>query len=259
MTEHILVDVKNRILQITIQRPDKKNALTQAMYKKMTRTLEAAEENKDVRVILMRGTDDCFTGGNDIPDFLAMSAELNATEASPPRMFMETLRTMHKPVVAAVKGYAVGIGTTMLLHCDLSYAAKSARFQLPFLKLGLCPEFASSYLLPLLLGRCKASELLFFGEIFTADKALELGIVNAVFDDSVLYEEAYQRALILAELPPNALKVTKSLIKSATEKAITEVMDDEIEKFFGLLKGPEAKEALEAFMQKRKPDFSGFS
>lgn len=258
MAEHILVNTNERILELKIHRPDKKNALTQAMYEKMARALEVAEQNHEIRVVLIRGTEDCFTGGNDIADFLAISTELSASETLPARMFMEVLRNMGKPVIAAVNGFAVGIGTTLLLHCDLVYAARNTRFQLPFLKLGLCPEFASSYLLPLLMGRCKASELLFLGEVFDADKAYEFGLINAVFENEVLYQEVYQRAQMLAELPPNAMRVTKSLIKNGAEKTVGKVIDDEMENFFSLLKAPEAKEALLAFMQKRKPDFSGF-
>jgi len=179
-------------------------------------------------------------------------------ETSPAIIYLQTLAAAQKPVIAAVGGVAVGIGTTMLLHCDLAYAATSARFQLPFVNLGLCPEAGSSVLLPVLMGHRQAAELLFFGEPFSAEVARELGIVNAVLSASEVFSAATAKALQLAEKPPAALQTTKALLKRGTASSIADAMARETEKFAALLQGPEAREAMMAFMQRRKPDFSKF-
>jgi len=254
MAEHIVVSVQDRILSIQLDRPEKKNALTRGMYLGMIEALKQAEADSAVRVVLITGTQDCFTAGNDLMDF----ANAKPGETSPAIVYLQTLAAAQKPVIAAVAGVAVGIGTTMLLHCDLAYAAPDARFQLPFVNLGLCPEAGSSVMLPELVGHRKAAELLFFGEPFSSEKALDLGIVNAVYPGGELLAEAAARARQLAEKPPSALRTTKALLKRSAAGAVAEAMARETEQFAALLQGPEAREAMMAFMQRRKPDFSKF-
>jgi enoyl-CoA hydratase/carnithine racemase len=220
----------------------------------MIEALQQAEADPAVRVVLITGSEDCFTAGNDLMDF----ANAKPGETSPAIIYLQTLAAAQKPVIAAVGGVAVGIGTTMLLHCDLAYAATSARFQLPFVNLGLCPEAGSSVLLPALMGHRRAAELLFLGEPFSAEVARELGIVNAVLSASEVFSAATAKVLQLAEKPPAALQTTKALLKRGTASSIADAMARETEKFAALLQGPEAREAMMAFMQRRKPDFSKF-
>ncbi|HZI57914.1 MAG TPA: enoyl-CoA hydratase [Verrucomicrobiae bacterium] len=254
MAEHIVVSIQDRVLTLRLDRPEKKNALTLGMYRGMIEALQQAEADPAVRVVLITGSDDCFTAGNDLMDF----ANAKPGETSPAIIYLQTLAAAQKPVIAAVGGVAVGIGTTMLLHCDLAYAATNARFQLPFVNLGLCPEAGSSVLLPALMGHRRAAELLFFCEPFSAEVAHELGIVNAVLPGSEVLSTATAKALHLAEKPPAALQTTKALLKRGTAGSIADAMARETEKFAALLQGPEAREAMMAFMQRRKPDFSKF-
>ena len=172
--------------------------------------------------------------------------------------YLETLAAAQKPVIAAVGGVAVGIGTTMLLHCDLVYATNTARFQLPFVNLGLCPEAGSSFILPALMGQRRAAELLFFGEPFGAEAARELGIVNDICAENELLAKAAGEAQQLAEKPPTALRTAKALLKQGVAGDISAAMARETQQFAALLQGPEAREAMTAFMQRRKPDFSKF-
>jgi enoyl-CoA hydratase/carnithine racemase len=254
MAEHLNVSVQDRILTLQLDRPEKKNALTRAMYLGMIEALKQAESDSNVRVVLITGTAGCFTAGNDLMDF----ANAKPGETSPAILYLQTLAAAPKPVIAAVAGVAVGIGTTMLLHCDLVYAASDARFQLPFVNLGLCPEAGSSAILPALVGHRQAAELLYFGEPFTADTARNLGIVNAIVDSNDLLSTAGAKAQQLAEKPPSALRTTKALLKRGSATMIAEAMAKETEQFAALLQGPEAREAMMAFMQRRKPDFSQF-
>jgi enoyl-CoA hydratase/carnithine racemase len=254
MAEHIVVSVENRVLTVRLDRLEKKNALTRGMYLGMIEALRQADADPNVRVVLITGTEACFTAGNDLVDF----ANAKPGETSPAILYLQTLAAAQKPVIAAVGGVAVGIGTTMLLHCDLVYAASDARFQLPFVNLGLCPEAGSSTLLPALVGHRKAAELLYFGEPFTAGTAQELGIVNTVVASNELLTMATEKARQLAEKPPAALRITKALLKRGSANAIAEAMANETEQFAALLQGPEAKEAMMAFMQRRKADFSQF-
>jgi len=254
MSDHVVVGVKDRILTIRMNRPEKKNALTFAMYNAMTEALSKADSDQDVRVVLVTGTPDCFTAGNDLADFAAAKPR----QVPPAIRFLETLAAAVKPVVAAVGGVAIGIGTTMLLHCDLVYAAESGRFQLPFVNLGLCPEAASSALLPALMGTHRAAELLFFGEAFGAQAACDLGIVNQVVADADLLATTTAKAQLLSQKPPAALRTTKMLLKSGQADVVKQSMSREGEQFAALLQGPEAKEAMAAFLERRKPDFSTF-
>jgi enoyl-CoA hydratase/carnithine racemase len=254
MAEHIVVSIQDRILTLRLDRPEKKNALTRGMYLGMIEALQQAEADSSVRVILIMGTEACFTAGNDLMDF----ANAKSGESSPAILFLQTLAAVQKPVVAAAGGVAVGIGTTMLLHCDLVFAASDARFQLPFVNLGLCPEAGSSALLPALMGHRRAAELLFFGEPFSADTARDLGIINTVVSSSELLSTATAKAQRLTEKPPSALRTTKALLKRGSTATIADAMAKETEQFAALLQGPEAREAMMAFMQRRKPDFSQF-
>jgi enoyl-CoA hydratase/carnithine racemase len=254
MAEHIVVSVQDRVLSIRLDRLEKKNAITRGMYVGMIEALQQAEADANVRVVLISGTPECFTAGNDLMDFAAAKPG----ETSPAITYLQTLAAAQKPVIAAVGGVAVGIGTTMLLHCDLVYSATDARFQLPFVNLGLCPEAGSSVMLPELMGHRRAAELLFFGEPFNAEVAHAMGIVNAVVPGSELLATATAKAQALAEKPPAALRITKALLKRGAAGAIADAMAAETEKFAALLQGPEAKEAMMAFMQRRKPDFSKF-
>src|SRR5579871_5106721 len=206
MAEHIVVSIEDRILTLRLDRPEKKNALTRGMYLGMIEALKQADADPNVRVVLITGTEVCFTAGNDLVDF----ANATPGETSPAIAYLQALAATQKPVIAAVGGVAVGIGTTMLLHCDLVYAASDARFQLPFVNLGLCPEAGSSVLLPELMGHRCAAELLFFGEPFNAETARVFGIVNAVLPGSELLPTAMAKAQLLAEKPPSALRITKA-------------------------------------------------
>lgn len=257
MTEpqHILHTTTDRVLTLQLNRPEKKNALTVAMYQTLADHLVAAEADPAVRVVVIRGTDDCFTAGNDLMDFMQNPP---TAEDSSVGQFLRAIATFKKPLVAVVDGLAIGIGTTLLLHCDLIYAGDGARFKLPFVNLGLCPEAASSLLLPRLAGTAWASELLLLGREFDANEALAMGLVNAVFPSSELLAQAMEPVAQLAAQPPEAIRVTKELIRGRDRAGIAEAMQVEFEQFMGRLMSPEAAEAFQAFAEKRAPDFSQF-
>jgi len=254
----IVTSTANGILTIEFNRPDKKNAITSAMYQTMADALKAAESDVGVRAILFVGKPEIFTAGNDLEDFMQSSTQGSISER-PVAQFMHQLSHATKPVVAAVAGGAVGIGTTMLLHCDLVYAADNAKFSLPFAQLGLCPEFASSMLLPQLVGYPRAAEKLLLGEAFLAQEAYNMGLVSKVLPLEGLLAFAQGQAAKLAALPASSLRVTKSLMKNAQAAAIQARMMEENQHFGTMLQAGEAKEAFLAFFQKRKPDFTKFS
>jgi enoyl-CoA hydratase/carnithine racemase len=250
----ILSKVEDRIARVELARPEKKNALTGEMYKQLAAALAAADADPQVRAILLHGTQDCFTAGNDLVDFLKRPAG-----AEPPVVdLFKVLPNLAKPIVAAVGGPAVGIGSTLLLHCDLVYAADNARFQLPFVPLGIVPEFASTYLLPLLAGYQRAAELLLLGQPFTAEKARDVGLVTEVVSAENLFSKAREAAQMLAALPPESLRLTKRLLKKRYAAGVAEAIAEETRIFSERLSSPEAKEAMSAFLEKRKPDFSRF-
>ena len=249
----IKTETRDRIATIELARLDKRNALTAAMYAAMTDALAAAESDPGVRVIVIHGTRDCFTAGNDLKDFLQGPAG-----ASQALRFISALSKVGKPVVAAVGGPAVGIGTTLLLHCDLVYAAPTARFQLPFVPLGLVPEGASSLLLPRIAGHARAAALLLLGHAFTAADAQAAGIVTEIVPEETLLERARASAATIAALPPESVRLTKQLMKRPVAAAIAEQMAEEARLFAERLQSAEAKEAMAAFIEKRKPDFSRF-
>jgi len=250
----IRTKIENRIAYVELARLDKKNALTAQMYAQLAAALGAADKDPQARVVLLHGAPDCFTAGNDVGDFLKRPAG----GSSPALGLFEVLPNMAKPVVAAVGGPAVGIGSTLLLHCDLVYAAPNARFQLPFVPLGIVPEFGSTYLLPLLAGYQRAAELLLLGQPFSAQKAYEVGIVTQVVPENELLQKAKEAAQMLAALPAESIRLTKQLMKKRHGAALAATIAEETRTFTERLDSPEAKEAMSAFLEKRKPDFSRF-
>lgn len=254
----ILTSKKNRILTIEFNRPEKKNSITSAMYQMMADALKDGENDAAISVILFCGKPDIFTAGNDLEDFMN-SSSLGDIADRPVAQFMLHLIGATKPVIVAVAGAAIGIGTTMLMHCDMVYAADNAKFSMPFTKLGLCPEFASSMLLPQTVGYQRAAEKLLLGEAFSAQEALEMGLVGKVLPPLELLPYAYAQAAKLAALPASSLRTTKSLMKASQKDAILAKMWEENKHFGAMLLAPEAKEAFGAFFEKRKPDFTKFS
>ena len=249
----ILCSTENGITTLTINRPDKKNSLTLAMYKALADHLEQAQADAEVRVVVLQGHPQIFSAGNDIADFLSLSGSV---QDSPITRFLRTIATFPKPLVAAVSGAAVGIGTTMLLHCDLVYASDTALFSLPFVDLGLCPEAASSLLLPQRLGHQRASAALLLGEPLSAQAALDAGLVNAVVPVEEVATVAQDQARKLAAKPLGAVLESKRLIKSGQQAVLAQMAEEEA--VFGrLLREPAAREAFTAFLEKRRPDFSG--
>lgn len=251
----IQFDVRDRIAHIVIDRLDKRNALTAEMYGALADAITASESDPQVRVMFLHGSADCFSAGNDLKDFLERPPQ---GEEAPVARFLRAISTAAKPIVAAVGGPAVGIGTTMLLHCDFVYATTAAKFQLPFVSLGLVPEAASSLLLPATAGYRLAAELLLLGRPFTAEKALAAGIVTEIVTDQVLLEHGEQAAQALAALPPTSVRLTKQLMKEGQAAAVAAQILRERDVFRAQLGSPEAREAFTAFFEKRLPDFSRF-
>lgn len=250
--------INNRIERgievIEFNRADKKNAFTGAMYDLLSDSLAQADSNDLVSVIVLTGAGNAFSAGNDLEDFIKSPPE-NAD--APPFQFLKTLSQVKKPVVAAVNGMAVGIGATMLLHCDLVFAQESARFIFPFVSLGLVPEGASSLLLPHLVGHQKASEILLLGEPMSATDAKAAGIVNRVVEGQPVLEYAVAQAARLTQLPAGAILSTKALLKHGPE--VMERINLEAEVFVERTKSSAAKEAFSAFAEKRKPNFTGLN
>lgn len=251
----IVVRRESGIMEISIRRPERRNALTHPMYAAMTEALAAADAEPAVRVVLLTGVDDCFTAGNDMLEFLQNPPSGND---SPVMRFLDQILNQKKPIVAAVNGPAVGIGTTMLLHCDLVYCGRSARLQMPFVSLGLCPEAGASYLLPQIMGHPRAAQLLLLAETFTGEQAVEYGLANGVFDDGEYLQHAREAAARLAAMPPESVRMTKAFLRDAQRETVAKQMRAEGDAFLARLGAPEAREAMMAFMEKRKPDFSRF-
>ncbi len=256
MTDLVLTEQQGHVLVVRINRPDRKNALTHAMYTALGDAVEQAHENAAIRCVLFTGSEECFTAGNDLSDFAAGLP--GAFEETPVGRFLFLLATATKPAVAAVNGPAVGIGTTLLLHCDMVFAGNNARFQMPFANLGLCPEGGSSLLLPSWLGRVRAAELLMLGGAFTADDAYRLGLINRICEPTDTEATALDTCQKLAAQAPAALRATKELLNRPTLEELKTTMLVEGKKFSERLKSPEAAEAFKAFMEKRTPDFSKF-
>ncbi|MBS0428053.1 MAG: enoyl-CoA hydratase [Proteobacteria bacterium] len=249
----ILVHTEDGVSTLTFNRLDKKNSITSAMYAAMADALEAAQADAAVRCLLIQGDATIFSAGNDIGDFLNAPP---STQDSPVFRFLRNIAQFPKPIVAAVCGPAVGIGTTLLFHCDLVYAGDNAAFSMPFVNLGLCPEAASSLLVPQMFGYHRAAEALLLGEPFMAEAALEVGLVNRVVPPTECNAIAQQQARKLAAKPLSALVETKRLMKKSQGPAVVERMGEEGASFGRMLREPAAREAFTAFMEKRKPDFS---
>ena len=252
-SEHVTAARDGHVLHLALRRPSKKNALTRAMYSALADALAGASEEPGVRVVVLSGSDGVFTSGNDLGDFMA---DPPSGPDSPVFRFLTALVGFPKPLVVAVEGPAIGIGTTLLLHADLAYAAPDARFQMPFVPLGLVPEAASSLLLPRLAGPARAAEMLLFGEPFTAETAREVGLVNEVAGDPV--GRALGRARQLAALPPEAVRQTKAFLRRPLAEDVARTIEHEGAAFTERLASPEAQEAFTAFFEKRPADFSRF-
>ncbi len=249
----------NGVATIEIARPEKKNALTMAMYQAMADAIDAAKADAAVRALLITGQPGIFTSGNDLEDFMQRPPGSGSdAEASPVGQFMRALLDCDKPVVAAVTGAAIGIGTTLLLHCDLVYVADEARLAMPFASLGLVPEFASSLLLPQRIGQARAAEKLLLGDPFSGADAVELGLANAVLPAPEVLPHARRVAERFNALPPGAVRDAKRLLRAPQAEAIRTTIATEGKLFSERLRSPEAKEAFQAFFQKRRPDFSRF-
>jgi enoyl-CoA hydratase/carnithine racemase len=245
------------LLTLTFDRPQRKNAITTAMYQDMVAALSAAESDPTVRAVLFKGSAAIFSSGNDLEDFMKQPP---LGMDAPVMQFLQCISTASKPLVAAVAGPAVGIGTTLLLHCDMVYAADNAVFALPFVSLGLCPEAASSLLLPRIAGYQRAAEKLLTGEPFDVSEALAMGFVNKVQPVAEVDAYATAQARKLVALPPASLRLTKSLMKRGLADAheVAATIETEAGHFGRMLRAPEAREAMTAFFEKRKPDFSKF-
>ncbi len=249
----ILTHVDAGVMTLTLNRVEKKNAITSAMYGAMADALDAAAADAAVRAVVIQGHESIFSAGNDIGDFLNHP---QSTPESPVFRFLHGISTFPKPLVAAVCGPAVGIGTTLLLHCDLVYAGDNAVFSMPFVNLGLCPEAASSFLLPVQMGHARAAELLLLGEPFMAETALEIGLINRIVPPAEANALAQRQARKLAAKPLGALIETKRLMKKGHAGSVAERMAEEGASLGRMLREPAAREAFGAFMEKRKPDFS---
>jgi len=249
----------NGVATIEIARPEKKNALTVAMYQAMTDALRAAQADPAVRSVLITGQPGIFTSGNDIDDFVKRPPGGGTDNPdSPVFQFMRALHGCEKPVIAAVTGAAIGIGTTLLLHCDFVYVSDEARLAMPFVSLGLVPEFASSLIVPRLMGHARAAEKLLLGDPFTGADAVDCGIANAVLPAGEVVNHARRVAERFNALPPGAVREAKRLMRAPQQAQTLQVIRTETETFAARLKSPEAMEAFQAFFQKRKPDFSKF-
>ncbi|MEH6580836.1 MAG: enoyl-CoA hydratase [Halioglobus sp.] len=252
MNQDVEISRSGRLLTIRLNRTEKKNALTGAMYAAMAEAVAGAEADLGVGAILFLGSEGCFTAGNDLGDFQENPPR---DKSAPVYRFILALTRSTVPIVAAVDGLAIGIGTTLLLHCDVAFASPDARFQLPFVNLGLLPEAGSTYLLPKLMGHTKASELIMSCRPFNGEEALSLGLVNQVCDASQLEQTAVDAAQGIAKKPPRTLRRAKALLKH-DRLDVERQIHAEILEFSECLDSPETEEALSAFAEKRKPNFS---
>ncbi len=252
MTENVASRTDNGICILTIARPKAKNAFSIAMYAQLAEAFRAADADESVDVIVVHGEGGNFSSGNDLKDFLA---DPPTGPESTVFQFMHSVADVKKPIIALVEGVAVGIGATILGHCDLVYASEGAKLVLPFVNLGLVPEAASSFYLPRLLGHQKAAEILFFGEPFDARTAKDLGLVNEVLPDGELLAYGLDRARRLQQKPRGALLKTKKLLKMHLREPMLEHLDEEARIFCRLLREPNCAEAINAFFEKRRPVF----
>ena len=243
--EHVLLEQQGKVLIIKLNRPEKKNALTKAMYLDITKALKNSEQDPSVHVVLITGLPDCFTAGNDLKDFV--DGEFG--NSTPVMLFLRQLITLEKPLVAAVNGTAIGVGITMLLHCDLVYMGENTRCRLPFVNLGLVPEAASSLLLPNIMGHQRAAELLMLGDFFDGKKAAEYGIVNeALPDGDEVFKHALKKAQQLAAHPREAMRLTRRFLKKREYDAVEHRVGEEAMIFAKQLHSPEAQAIMKAFL-----------
>ena len=249
----IVTEHAGSILQVQFNRPTKRNAMTSAMYVALADIFNEAAKDENTRVVLWHGAGDSFCAGNDIPDFLKNPP---GPGESPQAKLMEALVNFDKPIVVAVQGAAIGGGTTMLTHCDLIYAAESTKFQMPFINLALVPEFGSSCSVPARIGHVRAAELILLGTPFDARRAAELGLITEVVSDKDALARATETARKLAAKPAAALQASKRLMKQPFREQIKAAMKAENEEFSAQVRSADAKEALTAFLEKRKPDFT---
>jgi enoyl-CoA hydratase/carnithine racemase len=256
MTEHVLVEKSEKLLVLTLNRPEKKNALTRAMYKTLATEITNADTDPAVRCILVVANGDMFTAGNDLADFAAFGAATSAPKPEDGNPLLPALARSHTPIVAAVNGRAVGIGVTMLLHCDMVFVADDAQLITPFVNLALVPEAASSLLMPLRIGHVRAFEMFVLGEPVNAEKAVSWGIANRSVAPADLHRTARAAATAIAARAPASVVATKSLMRNET--ALLARMSEETGHFERQLKSAEFKEAFAAFSQRRAPDFSKF-
>ena len=259
MTDHIHISDKDFVRTIQFNRADKKNALTHDMYAKITKAMRDGDADGDIRVLVFKGVPGCFTAGNDMQDFFDLrNGKFDGSEdIAPVNLFLKALPEIETPMVAIVDGIAVGVGVTMLMHCDLVYCSPQASFRTPFTALGLVPEAASSMLMPAAMGHQQAAELLMLSKTINAKDALRMGFVTRVFKATKLEKKALKQIQTLAELPPGPVKAAKSLMRRPTESA-AERMSVEGEAFSARLSSEEFTEAASAFMARRKPNFSSF-
>ncbi|GAA0684538.1 enoyl-CoA hydratase [Marinobacterium maritimum] len=251
----VLVSNQGAVRQLQLNNIARRNALSAAIYHRLSVELKAAADDPAVRVLVISGSEGCFCSGNDLEDFLGNPIR----DADHPIFnFMRALNDFPKPVVAAVEGAAVGIGTTLLLHCDLVYSGRSALFKMPFVQLGICPEFASSYLLPRLLGERRAAELLLLGKAVDGQRAEALGLINEVVGDGEALDRALTVAQSLAAMPPKAMRDSKKLLRDSRQPGVERALAAELEVLAGAVNYGELAEAIAALGEKRVPDFSRF-
>ncbi len=247
--KNIRYSVDGKVFVMEIHRPEKKNALLPTMYAALAAGLRQANEEPSINVILIRGIDDCFTSGNDVSGFVASQT---ASSERPSVAFMMALNESRKPIVAAISGLAIGIGTTLLFHCDLIYASEDCFLQLPFSRLGLCPEAGSSYLLPKEVGHVRAAELLLLGDRFSAAKAKEFGIINEVLPQDQYLQHAMIKAAELAALPADSVQTSKALLRRGQQSSVADTIEVELDEFARLLQTPDAQAIVQAFLNKKK-------
>lgn len=252
----IITERSGSILRIQLNRPERKNAMTSAMYITLADLLNNAAKDDQIRVVLWHGAGDSFSAGNDIQDFLKNPP---GAGESPQARLIQALIHFDKPIVAAVQGAAIGGGTTMLTHCDFVFAGESTKFQMPFINLAVVPEFGSSYTVPARIGYVRAAELILLGLPFNAKRAAELGLVTRVLTDEDLLATATQTACDLAKKPPAALQACKRLMRSSTREELERAVKLENQEFSARVRSAEAKEAFTAFIEKRKPNFDAIS
>jgi enoyl-CoA hydratase/carnithine racemase len=252
MTE-IITELSETVLRVQFNRPDKKNALTLAMYTTVAELLNAANKDDGIRVVVLHGAGDSFSAGNDLGDFLNHPPQGND---SPQNRFVEALIDLDKPLIAAVHGAAVGSGTTMLTHCDFVYAAERTTFQLPFVNLALVPELGTSYSLPAQMGYVAAAELILLGLPFDARRAAELGLVTRIVPEADLLATAMDTAHRLARQPAGAVQASKRLLKRSSRTQVEAAVKTENQEFASRVRSADAREAIAAFFEKRRPDFS---